>query len=140
MAAKDVYHDSVVRALQKDGWTITHDPLIIKYGLRNMLIDLGAERVLAAERDGKRIAVEIKSFLKPSPIQDLKEAAGQFLLYDEALEDFPTESDRLLYVAIRETAYHTVFNDDAPRRRLRRGKLRLIVFDEIDEVIKQWIP
>jgi hypothetical protein len=77
MAAKDIYHDSFVRALQNDGWTITHDPLIIPFGSRDLHVDIGAERLLAAERDGERIAVEIRSFIGPSPIQDLKEALGR---------------------------------------------------------------
>ena len=30
MPAKDIYHDQVKTALVKDGWTITHDPLLIR--------------------------------------------------------------------------------------------------------------
>lgn len=30
MPAKDVYHDIVKRALEKDGWRITDDPLVIR--------------------------------------------------------------------------------------------------------------
>ena len=80
MPAKDLYHEECVRALQKDGWTITDDPLTVPYGGTELLIDLGAERMLGAERNGERIAVEIKSFIKPSVIQDLKEALGRFIL------------------------------------------------------------
>src|SRR5437762_13221778 len=75
MPARNIYHDAVVRALQADGWTITHDPLTISYGGRDLFVDLGAERsTLAAERGEQRIAVEIQSFLSPSPIRDLEEA------------------------------------------------------------------
>jgi hypothetical protein len=84
MAAKDIYHETFVRALEKDGWRITHDPLTLSVGKTDLLIDLGAERILAAERDTERIAVEVKSFLKPSPVQDLKEAIGQYILYQGA--------------------------------------------------------
>jgi hypothetical protein len=48
MSAKDIYHDAFVRALQKDGWTITNDPLTIPVEGTNLLIDVGAERVVAA--------------------------------------------------------------------------------------------
>jgi hypothetical protein len=89
MSAKDIYHDACVHALQKDGWTITHDPLTISVGKTDLLIDLGAERVVAAERNGERIAVEIKSFVKLSLVQDLKEAIGQFVLYEGALAESP---------------------------------------------------
>ena len=81
MAAKDVIHDAVKNALIKDGWTITDDPLRLKYKAVNLSVDLAAERALAAERDGEKIAVEIKSFLNASTINDLKLAIGQFSLY-----------------------------------------------------------
>jgi Holliday junction resolvase-like predicted endonuclease len=68
MAACDVFHEAVKNALVKDGWTITHDPLALSFGEIDLYIDLGAERVLSAERDGQRIAVEIKSFNGPSPL------------------------------------------------------------------------
>ncbi len=63
MPARDLFHNAVVHALQKDGWTITDDPLTIRYGKDRVSIDLGAERLLAAERGNEKIAVEIKSFL-----------------------------------------------------------------------------
>jgi predicted RecB family endonuclease len=66
MSAKDIFHEVVKRALQKDGWQITHDPLSISVGGVNMSIDLGAERLIAAEREGEKIAVEVKSFLERS--------------------------------------------------------------------------
>ncbi|PSN15187.1 hypothetical protein C7293_08370 [filamentous cyanobacterium CCT1] len=43
MAAKDLLHDAVKGALEKDGWTITHDPLFISFGGVKMYVDLGAE-------------------------------------------------------------------------------------------------
>lgn len=59
MPAKDVYHDIFVRSLLKEEWKITHDPLILSYGSRDLYVDLGAERaVIAAERDEEKIAVE----------------------------------------------------------------------------------
>jgi hypothetical protein len=138
MAAKDYYHAAFVRTLTKDGWTITHDPLIIPFGKRELLVDIGAERLLAAERNGERIAVEIKSFIKPSPIQDLKEALGQFVLYADALSDSPADADRILYLAIRQETYNDVFMDDAGQKLLQRGRLRLVVFDTVKEEILRW--
>src|SRR5438309_237827 len=125
MAAKDVYHDVFVRALQNDGWTITDEPLVLPFGRTELQVDVGAERLLAAEKQGERIAAEVKSFIKPSPIQDLKEALGQFILYSDALQDSPSDSDRTLYLAIRRETYNDVFGDDAGKRLLTRGRLRL---------------
>ena len=64
MSAKDIFHEVVKRALQKDGGQITQDPLSISVGGVNLSIDLGAERLIAAEREGNKIAVEVKSFLE----------------------------------------------------------------------------
>jgi hypothetical protein len=53
MSAKDVFHNAVKNALQKEGWIITDDPFFIRFGGINIYIDLGAEKVIAAEKDGK---------------------------------------------------------------------------------------
>ena len=139
MSAKDIYHDSCVHALQKHGWTITHDPLTISVGKTDLLIDLGAERIVGAERNGERIAVEIKSFVRLSLIQDLKEAVGQFVLYEGALSESPKNTDRTLFLAIRDETYDAVFEEAIGQMLLRHTHLRLIVFDPIEEVIIQWI-
>ncbi len=76
MSRKDTFHDIVSRALQKDGWTITHDPLLLRYELGNLYIDLEAEKVLAAERAGQKIAVEVKSFLQNSAVSEFYTALG----------------------------------------------------------------
>lgn len=64
MPARDFFHDTVKRALIADGWTITHDPLPVSFELGDMYIDLGAEKILAAERGNEKIAVEVKSFMR----------------------------------------------------------------------------
>jgi len=71
MPARDRYHDQVKAALVKDGWVITHDPLRLQWGVKDMYIDLGAEQLLAAEKDQRRIAVEVKSFGSLSEMEDL---------------------------------------------------------------------
>ncbi len=139
MSAKDIYHDACVHALQKDGWTITHDPLTVSVGRTDLLIDLGAERIVAAERNGERIAVEIKSFVKLSPVQDLKEAVGQFVLYEGALAESPANDDRTLFLAIRVETYDSVFEEPIGQMLLRHSDLRLIVFDPNQEEIILWI-
>ena len=63
MSARDKFHEAVKQGLNKEGWTITHDPLRLKFGEEDKIsIDLGAERVLGAEKAGEKIAVEDKSF------------------------------------------------------------------------------
>ncbi len=67
---RDLFHEAVKIALEKEGWIITDDPLKVEVGGAKFKIVLGAERLLAAEREGVRIAVEIKTFLSDFPITD----------------------------------------------------------------------
>ncbi|MBO0861158.1 MAG: hypothetical protein J2P21_22265 [Chloracidobacterium sp.] len=64
-------HDHVRRALENGGWTITDDPFGLKWGSATLQIDLGAERLIAAEKIDQNIAVEIKSFVGRSQVDDL---------------------------------------------------------------------
>ncbi len=137
MSARDIFHENVKKALEKEQWVITADPLKFKYGNVNFQIDLGAERVFAAERDGQKIAVEIKSFLNPSAVTDFYAALGQFLSYRLALE--ATEPDRLLYLAVPLDIYKTFFQFEFTQAAIQRYKLLLIVYDPVKEVIEQWI-
>ncbi|HBE58362.1 MAG TPA: fatty-acid oxidation protein subunit alpha [Cyanobacteria bacterium UBA11149] len=107
MPRKDTFHDAVKHALEKDGWTITHDPLSVSIGSLDMYIDLGAEKIIAAEKDNQKIAVEVKSFLRTSKITDFYSAFGQFLPYQIALAE--KEPDRTLYLAVPNLVYKSLF-------------------------------
>jgi hypothetical protein len=56
------FHDVVRRALEADGWRITHDPLSLEYGDAAFEIDLGAERFIGAERVGNASPWKSKRF------------------------------------------------------------------------------
>ncbi len=75
MSRRDTYHEIVKQALIKEGWTITHDPYVFDSDPQ-LATDLGAERLIAAERETEKIAVEIKSFLNQSQVVDLEKAIG----------------------------------------------------------------
>jgi hypothetical protein len=137
MPAKNRYHRQVVRALETDGWTITHDPFHLKWGMRDLYVDLGAEKLLAAEKDERRIAVEIQSFAAVSPVEDLRNALGQYTLYHDVLARlYP---DRVLYLAIPGVSYDYLFQEPISQLLLENGRFRLLVFDPQAEVIQQWI-
>ncbi|NEO72293.1 XisH family protein [Moorena sp. SIO3H5] len=137
MPAKDIYHDTVKNALIKDGWTITNDPLSIKIGKKDIYIDLAAEKLLVAEKQGQKIAVEVKSFVGSSEIEDLKNALGQYILYDKVLKR--QLSERILYLAIREVIFNRLFTEEVGQMLLEDNTLKIIVFDPEDEVIIKWI-
>jgi hypothetical protein len=138
LSAKNIYHDTVVRALSADGWTITHDPFRLSYGGRNLFVDLGAERMaIAAEKAGEKIAVEISSFVSPSPIRDLEQAVGQYDIYRAVLAvDHP---ERLLYLAVPGIVYDAVLADQFGQLIIKRLQLRVLIFDEQEEKVLQWI-
>ena len=138
MPKKDIYHDTVKTALLKDGWTITHDPLKLEIGKKELFIDLGAEHLIGAARAEQKIAVEIKSFIGRSDIDDLEKALGQYTLYYDILEDL--EPDRELYLAIKELVFSNLFEEPIGQVLLRKKRLKLIVFNPTQEVISRWIP
>jgi hypothetical protein len=139
MPAKDIYHNTVKNALIKDGWKIIHDPLRIRLARgKNLFVDLGAERLLAAERETEKIAVEVKSFTRPSDMKDLEYAVGQFVLYDHLLARYYPEYK--LFLAVSESTCKTVFEEEAGQTLIEDGVIRLFSFDAEQEVIVKWIP
>ena len=135
--AKDIYHYNVRTALEKDGWIITDDPLTLQFGSRGVFVDLGAKKLLAAEREGQTIAVEIKSFVGKSPVKDWENAIGQFTLYLKILSRI--DPNRQLYLAITEEIYVSFFAEDIVQVVLADGIIKIIVVDSIQEVITRWI-
>ncbi len=136
LAALHTHHAAVKTALVKDGWSITHDPLFIRSLDIEMYIDLGAEKIIGAEKGDRKIAVEIKSFVGTSSISEFHTALGQFLNYRMALED--QEPDRVLYLAITTQVFQAFFAGRFIQKAVRAHQLRLVVFDPEDEEIEQW--
>ena len=136
MARPDKFHDAAKHALQKDGWTITHDPYNLRFDGKDFPIDLGAEKVLAAEKDGKKIAVEVKSFLKESTMNEYHTALGQYINYLAGLGE--QEPDRVLFLAIPATAYEELMKNRLFQLSLEIAPVRFIIFDEIEESITSW--
>lgn len=138
MPVKDIYHDHVKNALIKDGWTVTHDPLALKWGRKDMYADLGAEKLLAAEKKERKIAVEVKSFVGASMMKDLRDALGQYVMYHDILKR--TDPDRMLYLAVRRAVFSEIFEEPVGELLLENHRVRLIVFDHRAKEVVQWIP
>jgi hypothetical protein len=139
MPAKDIYHDNCKQALIKDGWIITHDPYFLRWGSKDLFIELGAEKLVAAQKGDQRIAVEIKSFVGLSDVEDLKNALGQFILYQDLL--VRTDTNRELFLAIRDVTFRDLFEDSTSIGKvlLENHRLRLLVFNVKQEEIIQWM-
>lgn len=139
MPALDFYHNAVKQSLIKANWIITHDPLPLKWAKRNLSIDLGAERVFAADFQQRKIAVEVKSFLNDSRVADLQQALGQYILYEDILKQ--TFPERKLYLAMLFSAYLDLFEGDQfGKILLDNNRLMLIIFNPEKEEIIKWIP
>ncbi len=135
--AKDIFHDAVVIALQNEGWTITHNPLHIKIEDIEYYIDLGAEMLIAAEKENEKIAVEIKSFVGHSRVNDLHGAMGQFVNYYVALQE--DEPERILFLAVPEIVYNSFFKKAIIQKTLAYVNAKVIVYDAENQRIVQWI-
>ena len=137
MPAKDIFHDLVKRALQQDGWVITHDPLFMEWGEAEIYVDLGAEKLLAAEKGQQKIAVEVKSFLAPSVMSEFHTAVGQYIDYRTVLE--AEEPERRLYLAISNDVYHSFFQRPFAQRVVTNNRIALLVYHIQQEAIIRWI-
>ena len=138
MPAKDLFHDCVKNALVKDGWKITDDPLALKWEARNLYVDLGGEKIFAAERNEQKIAVEIKSFVSVSEVKDLENALGQYFLHLIVLRE--KEPERKLYLAVAEEIFLDFFHEKDLGGLVTTGyNLSIIVFNPATEEIVQWI-
>ena len=136
--AKDFFHDTVKLALQKDGWIITHEQYPLKYGTSEIYVDLAAEEPIAAEKEGRKIAVEVKSFIKGSTVSEFHTALGQFLNYRTAIE-ISEEPERILYLAVPVEIYDTFLKFAPAKTNVDRYGVRLVTYDPIREKINQWI-
>ncbi|MCP4348184.1 MAG: fatty-acid synthase [Desulfobacterales bacterium] len=137
MPARDLYHNNFRNALVKDGWTVTHDPFRLKWGGKDMYVDIGAERILAAEKSGKKIAVEIKSFTGASELNDIENAMGQYIVYRSVMAR--TEPDRSLYLAVHKEVFLDIFEEPLGRLLIEDYSVPVIVFDFKKEVILKWM-
>ncbi|HAX80419.1 MAG TPA: XisH protein [Cyanobacteria bacterium UBA11372] len=137
MPARDVYHQAVKFALIKDGWTILAEDYVLQYGEDKVYADIAAEQTIAAQKQGRKIIVEVKSFLGRSFINDLEGAVGQYVIYRDILEE--TNSDFKIYLAITKAVYKNNFQRKLAQTILKRNQINLLIIEPENEVIEQWI-
>ena len=138
MPARDHYHRQVKEALIQDGWEITHDPYTIPIGLDRVFVDLGAEAPIAAEKSGRRIAVEIKSFRGVSDLHDFEQALGQFVFYRSLMSRH--EPSRKLFLAVSVTVFEMTLSRPIAQIPLQDLGVSLLIFDPDQKEGVRWIP
>jgi XisH protein len=137
MAARDLFHNAVRNGLLKENWTISADPLSLKFGDTRIYIDLGAEKIVAAEKGEEKIAVEIKTFAGDSVVFDFHVAIGQFINYQVVLEN--KEPDRILYLAVPQEIHDTFFQSLLAQAVIQKYQIKLIIYEPEQEVITKWL-
>ena len=103
-----------------------------------MYVDIGASLLIAAEKAEIKIAVELKSFKGYSPMNDLENAVGQYIVYNDVLEKI--DPDRVLYLAVDLDTFDGIFSEPIGKLILDNDRLNIIVFDRNEEVIVECIP
>ncbi|MEH2008665.1 MAG: element excision factor XisH family protein [Nostoc sp.] len=83
------------------------------------------------------IPLWVEFFIGASPVTDLENALGQYILYYDILAGL--EPDRSLYLAIRKETYSELFQEPIGKILLENQRLCLLVFDSKREVVLQWI-
>jgi len=100
-------------------------------------IDFGAEPLIAAEKAEQLIAIEVKSFLGPSTINEFHRAVGQFNDYSVALEI--QDPERVLFLAVPEKIWLRFFQKQIIQKSLQRISAKVLVYDPNLNVVVQWI-
>ncbi len=135
--ARDLFHNIVKEALIKDGWTITHDPFLLHSRREGGLnTDIGAEKVILAENNMKRIAVEVKSFVHMSILHEFLKASGQYLSYTKII--VKNDPQRILYVAMPTFVYYRIIQYDWVVEVMEDLKMKVILYNSEKIVIEEW--
>jgi hypothetical protein len=137
MPNEDRYHSVVLQCLKNAGWTILKEQEYISIGAHNdsnrrLYIDIKAQR-----NDEQLVLIEVKG-LERSPVHELMELLGQYLVYQLALEYLAIEIP--LYIAISEAAHEDIIQHIIGQEVMSRYAIPLIIFDPVKEEIVQWIP
>jgi XisH protein len=136
MPKLDKYHEAVKNALIKDGWVITDDPFTIDFEDATLFADLAAERTVAAQKAGEKIAVEIKMFGSKSAYDDLEKAFGQYQVYRSFLRQI--EPNRDIFLAVSLEKHDKIFTRASVKFLVADLKIKLVVFNPETEEIIEW--
>jgi hypothetical protein len=137
MPALDTCEPQIIRALEKAGWIVTHQPFAIRVAKdEGVFADV---RLQHADHANVIIVVEIKCFSeKRSLLDTFYHAVGQYLVYRNALMLKHMEAD--LYLTVPKTVFEDFFQRLSVQSVVKDAKIKLIVIDFEREEITQWNP
>lgn len=136
--AKDIIHDAVVNALDKDGWTIIKEHFRIECGEVEVYADLLTQRKSTAIGDNlPRVIMGIKTFGACSFVKELEQALGQYSFYLNMLEFAGLDYE--LYLAISKHVHEDYFLRPVTSQIVKRHQIKLLIVDIDEEEVVQWI-
>jgi hypothetical protein len=138
MPIQDLYHDVVRDALRKDGWRITHTALQLKARAESRTGEPWEGPWLIADKDERKVAVAVSSFVGRSNLEDITQTWAQLGLSRPRLHAM--DSDRVVYLAVRQATYSACFAGAEGELVLAKEYMQLLVFDPRAETIVQWVP
>lgn len=109
---------------------------MIRFEDLTVYADLGAERILAAEKDNQQIVVEIKVFGGVSTISEFEKALGQYNLYRSLMKKLGIV--RELYLAVSDEIYKEFFERVSIKFVIEEQDIKIFVFNPKEEVIILW--
>ena len=136
MPTQDLYHDTVRDALRQDGWRLMHTALQLKAKPEARAGELWEGPWLIADKDERKVAVAVSSFVGHSNLADITQMWRH--LENSRPRIHAMDSDRVMYMAIRQATYSTCFGGAEGDLLLAQEHIQLIVFDPRAEVIVQW--
>ena len=135
--ARDIFHTLVRKALEKEDWVITHDPYpLLRRRDGGLQTDLGAEKIITAERGSERIAVEVKSFVHISILHDFLLAVGQYYVYNKIL--FKNDPERMLFVALPDFVHTRIIKFEWAQEVTSDLGMKFILYDTNLKIITAW--
>ncbi len=97
---------------------------------------MGAERILAAEKEHAKIAVEVKTFAGESDIRDLELAIGQYAFYRSLIARY--EPERKLFLAVPFSVFTSTLEEPVARPVVEDLAVAFLAFDPQKESIVKW--
>jgi hypothetical protein len=137
MPAIDQCEPQVIRALQKQGWEVTHQPFAVR-------IDRGRPAYVYADMRLRRIrdqvsliVVEVKCFAGTRTLLDeFYQAIGQYVVYRHALEMNGVQTP--IYLTVPDTVYATFLQGALIEAVLHDIQVKLIVVNLEKEEVVRW--
>jgi hypothetical protein len=140
MPAIDQCEPQIIRALQKQGWIITHQPYPIRIEKSRTRSHVYADlRLENLQSQQSAIIIEIKCFPENRSLMDeIQQAVGQYIIYRNALK--LNKVVMPVYLAVPQTIYESFFRKPLMQGVIEDTQLKIVVIDLDNEEVISWTP